>query len=233
MCSKDQTQTFTLKYRFRPFITIISLLLAVLFLSSGPYLMRSMPVSVRLLFLCLTVLFIVIAGVQLRLPRKQYHILIKRLENVMLIDGGKSLRLSDIKSVSLSWKTTKGATIDLLQLGVSPEAWCTYYKKETRKQQYCTAYETLYIVLPITNQTHDEINALVDFLVQSGIAKQPFVNPVLGKYPGVPRSNQYSDAKNAVVIKQKRNQKISTALKVVSVIFGVIYLAYRFLKLLD
>ncbi|MGM0124831.1 hypothetical protein IGI37_002225 [Enterococcus sp. AZ194] len=135
----------------------------------------------------------------------------------------------------MNWETSKGPPIRLLQLTVSPDAWCQYYKKEKKKAQYQQDYEEMYIVVPVTNQTDQDMNELVDYVVQSGIPKRPFVASVLGAYPGVPRINQYpkyTASENPIVLRQKRRQRIRQVLCICFIIFVALLIGVKQIEIM-
>jgi hypothetical protein len=220
---------FTLKYHFRPFLTVCCLITSVTCIWIDWILISARSV-VGFLSIIFTVFMIYATITQFILVKKRYHFLVD--QDALMINPAKKILLSDIKGIALDWNTIKGNTIYLLQLAVLPEVWCSFYKKEARLKQYRRDYEELYIVIPVTNQNYGEMHELVHFIEQSGVSKRTFIKPVLGKYLGKPRINELSNIENPIVLRQKRQRRISKIIKFTFILFSIIYLIMRLLNFL-
>lgn len=213
----NEKEVFLLKYRFRPFLSIIMLLTTFLFIAATNLFISEKQVLLSVLFSLLTI-FMLFGGIsQILLFKKPYHFLVDRKENLLLVDSGyrrnKSFSLSEIRGVSYTSQTVKGSTTYFIQFSVSPQFWCEFYKKKEQKMtQYIDEYQEMYVVLSVINQKDNDIKQLVDFISESGVRKVPFVPSVLGKYPGKPKmthteAHAYFD--NPITKKQKRRQLVS------------------------
>jgi hypothetical protein len=230
--------TFILKYHFRFFVTFFCIVTTWGLVGIAGLLILNHDIVVGIVFICFAFCTGWASVVQVILPRKKYHFFIDCKQDFMLINFGlkadKKIRLSDIQGVALGWQTIKGTTIDLLQLAVSPDVWCQFYQKTEKQAEYRRDYEELYIVFSVSNQKDKELNALVDFLVESGIPKRSFVQPVLGKYPGVPRMSKSQIngiSENPIVNKQKKRKRVSKMVDIIFIILAGLILLDRLLSL--
>ncbi|WP_061100573.1 hypothetical protein [Enterococcus faecalis] len=234
----SEKNTFILKYHFRFFVTFFCILATLGFAGIAWMMILDHNIVFSLGVICIALFMAWVSVVQVILPINKYHFFIDRNQNFMLINFGlgatKKILLSDIRGVALSWRTIKGNTTDFVQLAVSPDVWCQFYQKAEKQVEYKQDYEELYIVFVVSNQKDNEMNALIHFLVESGIPKRSFVQPVLGKYPGVPRMSKSQingRSENPIVTKQKRRKRVSKIVDIIFIILGLMILLSRLLRL--
>lgn len=234
----SEKNTFILKYHFRFFVTFFCILMTLGLVGIAWMMILDHDIVFSIVLICFALFMAWISAVQVILPIKKYHFFIDRNQNFMLINFGlgatKKIVLSDIQGVALGWQTIKGNTIDLLQLAVSPDVWCQFYRRTEKQVEYRQDYEELYIVFSVSNQKDNEINALIQFLVESGIPKRSFVRPVMGKYLGVPRMNNSQvngSFENPIVKKQNRRKRVSKIVEIIFIILALVILLVRLLRL--
>lgn len=150
-------ETLRIKYRFKPFITILSIVFS-LFIGIGIYSIRNLnePFLLILLF-SLMLLFLFVGVMQVVLVNKEYHVFIDSKKMEMVIDMGirkeKVIDLSDVKGFSSRVQRNNSTTFYVLQFLTPPTQWGEFYHKNDSKLAfYNSEYEAMYIVVSLANQ---------------------------------------------------------------------------------
>lgn len=208
-------ETLQIKYRFKPFITILSIVFS-LCIGIGIYSIRNLNEPFLLILLFSLMLLFLFAGVmQVVLVNKEYHVFIDRKKMEMVLDMGirkkKVIDLSVIKGFSSRVQRNNSTTFYVLQFLTTPTQWGEFYHKNDSKLAfYNSEYEAMYIVVSLTNQKEEDLKKINKFLIDAGIEVVDFQPSVLGSYPGIlKKAVQVDESHTPLEKKQKRRQLLS------------------------
>lgn len=236
MESKDR---FLMKYRFRPFVTLLCFLMVLLF--GGLFVVSVIDGEIiyALLGFLLTLLMLFTTIMQIVLYKREFHILVDQKDKIMEVDmgirGKKRINLSEVKGFAFSTQTTKSNTVYLLQFATSPKNWGEFYNKRNDQiEKYDSEYKQMYIVVSINNQRKEDIDELLQFLSDFNLPLREFQPSVLGAYQGVPKEERHQRGLtpenrdlSPLEKKLKRRQWLSYFLVrtflVVAVVYFVVY----------
>lgn len=226
-------QQLKLRYRKRPFVTLLMLLMVVLFLfalfildfdrNKGMYMIFILSISF-LLFGLLS---------QLVLWRKEYHFFVDKKERKLFIDNGlrknKEVDLDDILGIAYDSVTVKSTTTYTLQLKVKPNVWGTYYKKKPSNiTQVEKDYIYMFISVGIVNQNDADVQQLITYLSGCGLELTEFQKTILGKTNGIMKKHSI-DTTSKEYKKLVYKQVLSYFFKWLFVLFFIFYFLLQLL----